>query len=111
LLPDGTDFGSWQINTEILNSGEITSAGDHKKEAFTWLYDHEVHAYEFYVPISYEIYYYELTPTKPESYDIIEINLAKKYELVKTESSVYGELYEFSSITTNPPYGATFIFK
>ena len=95
LLPEGTDFGSWQINTSKLTSGEITSDGDHKKNVFTWLYDHDVYAYEYYVPISYAIYYYELTPDKTESYDITRINLGAYYSLVKTSSSVYGVNYEF----------------
>ena len=96
------------VTSKLGDDAVIDASGDHKNAAFTWLYPQDMYAYEYYRPISYNIYYYELTTDETAYYDIDNINIGAYYHLAKTTSSVYGELYKMTALSNAAPYGATF---
>ncbi|MBE5756126.1 MAG: hypothetical protein E7341_05600, partial [Clostridiales bacterium] len=113
-VPDGTAFASWKLFNGIQSTGTVDNTGSHNDgtDLFVWHYTTNLYVYEYYLPKTYTIHYYELKEPANSAatsyYDVSYINLGYYYEEAKTDYAIFGGQYTVSGITVTAPHGTTF---
>ena len=113
-VPDGTAFSSWKLFTGPQTSGTVNSSGEHNdgSNLFDWHYTTNLYVYEYYLPMTYAVHYYELKePANAASsnyYDVSYINTGFYYEEARTDYAIFGQQYTVAGLTVTAPYGTTF---